>query len=332
MKKIDFLYLSQKEVIDVGLSMKDAISIVEDVFREHGLKQFENPPKPGIHPLSDAFIHAMPAYLPRKQAGGMKWVSGFPGNYKYGLPTIMGLIVLNDVDTGQPLAVMDGGYITNLRTAAVSAVAAKYLANKDAKVLGIVGAGIQGRYHLLSLKEVLNEIEVARVFDINTDVAHKLLSLMSKQVPFKIEVCHTVREVMESADVILTATGHLDERIFKDAWVREGALVLPVHTRGWEKSALNQVDKFIVDDWLQFNSFVGGTDGYYAPLPEAYAELGEIVIGRKPGRESRNERIIDFNVGIAIHDVAMASEVLKLAKEKDLGTILPFMEDNLPFA
>jgi len=332
MKKIEFLYLSQKEVIEVGLTMQDAISIVEDVLKEHGLKEFENPPKPGIHPLSDAFIHAMPGYLPRKKASGIKWVSGFASNYKYDLPTIMGLIVLNDVDTGQPLAVMDGGYITNLRTAAVSAVAAKYLANKDAKVLGIVGAGIQGRYHLLSLKEVLNEIEVARVFDINTDVAHKLLSLMSKQVPFKIEVCHTVREVMESADVILTATGHLDERIFKDAWVREGALVLPVHTRGWEKSALNQVDKFIVDDWLQFNSFVGGTDGYYAPLPEAYAELGEIVIGRKPGRESRNERIIDFNVGIAIHDVAMASEVLKLAKEKDLGTILPFMEDNLPFA
>ena len=112
MKKLDLLYLSQKEVIEVGLTMKDAISIVEEVLREHGLKQFENPPKPGIHPLSDAFIHAMPAYLPRKKAGGMKWVSGFPSNYEYGLPTIMGLIVLNDVNTGQPLVVMDGGYIT----------------------------------------------------------------------------------------------------------------------------------------------------------------------------------------------------------------------------
>jgi ornithine cyclodeaminase/alanine dehydrogenase len=312
--------------------MQDAISIVENVLKEHGLREFENPPKPGIHPLNDAFIHAMPAYLPRKKAAGIKWVSGFPSNYKYDLPTIMGLIVLNDVNTGQPVAVMDGGHITNMRTAAVSAVAAKYLANKDAKILGIVGAGIQGRFHLLSLKEVLNEIEVARVFDINTDVAHRLLSLMSEQVPFKIEACHSVREVMEGADVILTATGHLEERIFKEAWVGEGTLVLPVHTRGWEKSVLKQADKFIVDDWLQFNSFVGGTDGYYTPLPDAYAELGEIVIGKKPGRESRNERIIDFNVGIAIHDVAMASEVLKLAKEKDMGTILPFMEDNLPLA
>ncbi|UCG08006.1 MAG: ornithine cyclodeaminase family protein [Desulfobacterales bacterium] len=332
MKKIDILYLSQKDVIAVGLMMKDAISIVEDVLREHGLKEFENPPKPGIHPLSDAFIHAMPGYLPRKKTGGIKWVSGFPSNYQYDLPTIMGLIVLNDVNTGQPMAVMDGGYITNMRTAAVSAVAAKYLANKDAKVLGIVGAGIQGRYHLLSLKEVLDGIEVARVFDIHSQVSQRLIALMGEQVPFRIEVGNSIQEVMEDADVVLTATGHLDERIFKESLVKQGTLVLPVHTRGWEKSVLSKVDKFIVDDWQQFNSFVGGADGYYAPLPDFYAELGAIVVGKKPGRENREERIIDFNVGIAIHDVAMASEVLTLARDKGLGTVLPFMEESLPFA
>ena len=332
MKKIDFLYLSQKEVIDVGLSMKDAISIVEDVFREHGLKQFENPPKPGIHPLSDAFIHAMPAYLPRKQAGGMKWVSGFPGNYKYDLPTIMGLIVLNDVKTGQPLVVMDGGYITNLRTAAVSAVAAKYLANKDAKVLGIVGAGIQGRYHLLSLPEVLPDLEVAKVFDTNAEASQRFITLMNEHVPFRVEQGQSVRDVMEGADIIVTATGHLEERLFKENWVGQGALALPVHTRGWELATLSKVDKFIVDDWAQFNSFVGGVDGYYAPLPGLYGQLGEVVVGEKPGRENREERIIDFNVGVAIHDVLMAAVVLDRAQEKGLGTLLPFMEDNLPFA
>jgi len=332
MKKIDFLYLSQKEVIEIDLSMKDAISIVEDVLREHGFKEFENPPKPGIHPLSDAFIHAMPGFLPRKKAGGLKWVSGFASNYKYGLPTIMGLIVLNDVNTGQPIAVMDGGYITNMRTAAVSAVAAKYLANRDAKVLGIVGAGIQGRYHLLSLKEVLKKIEVARVFDLHSQVSQRLVSLMSEHVNFEIQICQSYQEVIEGADVVITATGWLKDPIFEEKWIKEGALVLPVHTRGWEPATLGKMDKFIVDDWQQFDSFVGGTDGFYAPLPDLYAELGEIVIGKKPGRENRNERIIDFNVGIAIHDVSMASELLALAKEKGLGTILPLMEEQLPFA
>ena len=332
MKNIDFLYLSQKEVIEVGLSMKDAISIVEDVFTEHGLKHFENPPKPGIHPLSNAFIHAMPAYLPRKKASGIKWVSGFPGNYAYGLPTIMGLIVLNDVNTGKPLVVMDGGYITNLRTAAVSAVAAKYLANKDAKVLGIVGAGIQGRYHLLSLQEVLPDIEVAKVYDTNAEASQRCIALMNEHVSCRIEPTQSIQDVMEGSDVIVTATGHLEERLFKEKWVGKGTLALPVHTRGWEHGILSKVDKLIVDDWAQFNSFVGGDDGYYAPLPNLYGQLGEIVVGQKPGRENREERIVDFNVGVAIHDVFMASVVLERAKEKGLGTLLPFMEDNLPFA
>jgi ornithine cyclodeaminase/alanine dehydrogenase-like protein (mu-crystallin family) len=332
MKKINLLYLSQKEVIDVGLTMKDAISIVEDVFREHGLKQFENPPKPGIHPLSDAFIHAMPGYLPRKNAGGLKWVSGFASNYKHDLPTIMGLIILNDVNTGQPMAVMDGGYITNMRTAAVSAVAAKYLANKDAKVLGIVGAGVQARYHLLSLKEVLDEIEVVRIFDVNPAVSQRLLDIMSAHVPFEIQIFKSNQEVIEGADVVVTATGWLQEPIFKEKWLEPGTLVLPVHTRGWEPATLSEVDKFIVDDFQQFDSFVGGAKGFYSPLPNLHAELGEIVIGEKPGRKTREERIIDFNVGIAIHDVSMASGVYKRAKEKGRGTLLPFMEDNLPFA
>ena len=332
MKKIDLLYLSQKEVIDVGLSMKDAISIVEDVFREHGLKQFENPPKPGIHPLSDAFIHAMPGYLPRKNAGGLKWVSGFASNYKYNLPTIMGLIILNDVNTGQPLAVMDGGYITTLRTAAASAVAAKYLANKDARILGIVGAGVQACYHLLSLQEVLGEMEVVRIFDVHPEVSQRFLDMMSGQVPFKIQICQSNPEVIEGADVVVTATGWLQEPIFEEKWIEPGTLVLPVHTRGWEPATLSKVDKFIVDDFQQFDSFVGGAEGFYSPLPSLHAELGEIVIGEKKGRETREERIIDFNVGIAIHDVSMASAVFKRAKEKGLGTLLPFMEDNLPLA
>ncbi len=332
MKKIELHYLSQKDVIEVGLTMKEAIDIVEEVLREHGLKEFENPPKPGIHPLSDAFIHAMPGYLQRKNVSGIKWVSGFPGNYKYGLPTIMGLIVLNDVNTGQPLAVMEGGYITTLRTAAVSAVAAKYLANKDAKVVGIIGAGVQGRYHLLSLKEVLHDIEVVKIFDNNAEASRKLISLMNEHVPFRVESGQSIEEVFEGADVIVTATGHLDERLFKEKWVGKGALALPVHTRGWESVTMRKMDKFIVDDWEQFDRFVGGTAGYYAPLPDLHAELGEIIIGKKPGRQNREERVIDFNVGVAIHDVFMATEVLARAKEKGLGTMLPFMDENPPFA
>jgi len=332
MKQIRFLYLSQKDVVNVGLTMKEAILIVEDCLKEHGLKQYENPPKPGVHPLKEAFIHAMPGYLPRKEACGMKWVSGFPNNFAHDLPTIMGLIVLNDVNTGTPIAVMDCAYITALRTAAVSGLSAKHLANHDAKTLGIVGAGIQGRYNLLSLKEVLRKLEVVRVFDTNEKILQKFTSLMSAHVSFKIEVCDSCRQVIEGADVVVTATGHLEERIFKSSWVKAGALVLPVHTRGWETAAIHNADKFVVDDWQQISHNLFKPDGYYGQFSGSPVELGEIVIGQKPGREDRHERIVNINYGMAIHDVYMATLILTKAKEKGLGQTLALTEEAIPFA
>jgi ornithine cyclodeaminase/alanine dehydrogenase len=326
MKKVQFLYLSQKDVVDVGLTMKDAISLVETVLTEHGLQQFENPPKPGVHTIEGAFIHAMPGFLPRKQAAGMKWVSGYSDNFQYGLPSIMGLIVLNDIQTGQPVAVMDGGYITALRTAAVSGVSARYLAAEDSSRLGIVGTGVQGRYNMLSLTEVLPRLEEIKIFDSNQAVLTEFIAAAKEHPSLNIITCSSAREVIEGADVIVTATGHLEERVYLEKWVKDGALVLPVHTRGWEQEMLNQAEKLVVDDWEQFNTALGGTDGYYSPLPVLYAELGEIVVGKKPGRENSTERIINLNFGMAIHDVYMATEVLERARAKGIGMMLPLLE------
>src|SRR5687767_1851901 len=110
------LYLSRADVESVGLSMAEIIDALEEMFRAKGRGEVEMPPKPGIHPLPDAFIHAMPAYLPQLGAAGLKWVSGYPQNQKRGLPYIHGLLVLNDPDTGVPLAVMDCTWITAMRT------------------------------------------------------------------------------------------------------------------------------------------------------------------------------------------------------------------------
>jgi ornithine cyclodeaminase/alanine dehydrogenase len=326
MKKVEFLYLSQKDVVDVGLTMKDAISVVEAVLTEHGLQQFENPPKPGIHTIDGAFIHAMPGFLPRKKAAGMKWVSGYSDNFQYSLPSIMGLIILNDPTTGQPIAVMDGGYITALRTAAASGVSARYLAAEDAACIGIVGTGVQGRYHLLSLMEELPQLSDVKIYDTNQSVLEAFIAAAKEYPALNIMTCSSAREVIEGADVIVTATGHLEERVYQEKWVKGGALVLPVHTRGWEQAMLSRAEKFVVDDFQQFNRALGGSDGYYSPLPELYAELGEIVVGKKPGRENSTERIINLNFGMAIHDVCMATEVLERARAKGIGMMLPLLE------
>jgi ornithine cyclodeaminase/alanine dehydrogenase-like protein (mu-crystallin family) len=332
MKPVELIYLSQEDVISLKMPMNEVITIIENVLREHGLGHFENPPKPGIHPQPDAFIHGMPGFLPRKKAAGLKWVSSFSSNAGLGIPPVMGLFILNDVQTGQPLAVMDCRWITAMRTGAVSAVAARYLANKNSATVGIIGAGIQGRYNLLALATVMPALEKVRVFDINSPTCDDFVAALDGELQLQFEIGQSPQDVIEGADIIVTATGRLDEPIFKEKWISPGALILPVHHRGWENRTLHRVDKFITDDWQQLklaHETVGGFDG---PLPQRHAELGQIITGQKPGRENEEERIIDFNYGLAIEDVAMANEIYKRAKTNGRGQTLPLIESELPYA
>ncbi len=149
------LYLSKEDVIAAGVSMAEIIDLLEIAFKEKGKNQTEMPPKPGVHPGGgDNFIHAMPAYIPAMKAAGIKWVGGFPNNLKLGLPYITGLLILNDAETGLPVAVMDCVWLTGMRTGAATALSARYLARPDSKTLGILGCGVQGRTHLEALKEL----------------------------------------------------------------------------------------------------------------------------------------------------------------------------------
>lgn len=332
MKPVKFLYLSQADVIKAGLTVGEAVPLIEESFRAHGRGEFENPPKPGVHPLPDAFIHAMPGYLPRQGVAGVKWISSFSSNHHHQVPTVMGLIVLNDVDTGGPRAVMEGGWITAVRTAAVSAVAAKFLARADARVVGLVGAGVQGYAHTLAMREVLPRLDMLKVFDVNREQVDQYLAVMAPQASFRLEWVDSAQAAIETADVIITATGRLNRPIFHREWIKEGALVLPVHTRGWDRDIPYKMDKFVVDYWEQFSRVQGQPGAYYESLPDPDAQLGEIVVGKKPGRESDRERIINHNYGMAIHDMAIAQEILARATAKGLGTVLPLMEEAPIFA
>ncbi len=327
MPSFELLYLTRQDVISAAPSLAETVDIIEGVFREHGDGQVENPPKPGVHPRPDAFLHAMPGLLKRRGLVGLKWVGGFFDNPRRGLPSLSGLIVLNDAETGFPTAVMDAAYITALRTAGASGVAARHLARKDAAVVGIVGAGVQGRYNLLALREVLPALRRVRAFDTHAPTLQRFAADLGAAGGLEILPAGDAEEAIRAADVAVTATGWLDEPIFAAEWVAPGALVLPVHSRGWDPAVLHRADKFVVDDWEQFRTSVGEL---YGDLPEPYAELGEIVTARKSGREGPEERIIDFNYGLAIHDVAVASKVLARARAAGLGTPLPQMDGQMP--
>ena len=322
MGQIKMIYLSQTDVLEVGMKMAEVINLVENGLREHGKGLVENPPKPGIHASPDSFIHAMPAYFKNLGMGGIKWVSGYPANREIGLPQIIGLIILNDMKTGAPVCIMDGTWITAARTAAVSAVTAKYCARKDSKVVGVIGTGVQGRQNLIALKIVLPNVSKAKIFDINRESAIRCRDELAPQTGIEITVCESVEDVAKGSDIIVTATQRLAKPLIKNEWFGSGCLGMGLEaSRAWHGDAILNADKFVTDDWEQtkhFKSQGAFPDG----LPKLYAELGEIVAGKKPGREDEKERILAINIGLALSDIIVANHIYEMAKKNSTNTKL----------
>jgi ornithine cyclodeaminase/alanine dehydrogenase-like protein (mu-crystallin family) len=319
----DLLYLSRRDVESVGLVMTDIIAALEAMFMEKAAGRVEMPPKPGIHPAPDAFLHAMPAYIPALRAAGMKWVSGFPDNPKRGLPYISGLIILNDVATGFPLAVMDCTWITAMRTGAATAVAAKRLARRDSKTAGILGCGAQGRSNLEALLAVL-PVEKVTAYDTDPEALRRFVREAAERWGLEAAGASSPRETVEGHDLVVTAGPILKvpHAAIQAGWLKEGAFASLIdYDSYWTREALREADKFCTDDIAQLE-YVKSL-GYFKDIPQVYADLGELVSGRKPGRETSTERTIACNLGLALDDMATAPLVYQRALEKGVGTRLP---------
>lgn len=322
----EFLYLTRSDVSDCNVSLARSLEISENTYAEHARGNYEMPPKPGVHPNTcpGAFHHAMPAYLPNNQEVGIKWVAVYGHNpHKYQCNSTSALMILNDAETGYPVAIMEAGLITAIRTANASAVSAKYLARKDTKTVGLVGCGEMGRFTARALLHVLPSIEEIKMYDLYPDMMERLVAFVG-DTNVKFTVCASAEEAIRDSDIVATSAPlPIKEPVYDPAWVKKGALVLPVHCNGWPLSFLKSVPKFVVDDWNQYHSYMFGPTKYYTEDLEApYAQLGEIIIGKKPGRENDEEIIVNSNLGIALQDLSLGFEVLKLAKEKGLGTAL----------
>src|SRR6266404_9326432 len=181
----ELLYLSHSDVVSAGLGMAEIIAALEGMFREKAEGRVGMPPKIGIHTMPDAFIHAMPASIPARKAAGMKWVGGYPDNSKRELPYVTGLLILNDPETGIPVALMDCTWITAKRTGAATAVAAKYLARSESSTVGILGCGVQGRSNLEALK-VLFPLKKVYAYDKHADRTARYAHEMSRQVGLEV--------------------------------------------------------------------------------------------------------------------------------------------------
>jgi ornithine cyclodeaminase/alanine dehydrogenase-like protein (mu-crystallin family) len=317
------LYLSRADVENVGLEMKTVIDLLEKAFLEKGQGKVEMPPKPGIHTMPDAFIHAMPAYIPSMRSAGIKWVSGYPDNYKRGLPYISGLLILNDAETGIPYAVMDCTWITGYRTGAASGLAAKYLARPASETVGILACGVQGRTNLEALA-CLFPIKRVYAYDVLPEIQQKFIEEMGAKFGFEMIGVQEPLQAVVDSDLVVTSgpiLKHPTPTIEAD-WLRPGAFGSAVDFDSyWTGAAFRQADRISTDDHAQFQYYK--SVGYFQQTPDPYADLGEIVAGLKPGRQNDDERTLAINLGLAMDDMAVAPEIYRRAREKNLGTWLP---------
>jgi len=307
--------------------MKEVVSIVEDVFREHGEKSAIMPPKINLK-IGDTrnSANAMPAYLGGISAYGIKWAAGFFDNPRRNLPSVVAQFILNDPFTGAPLAIMGASTITAMRTGAAAAVGAKYLARKDSSVIAIVGTGIVGRMSLEALGILFN-VEEVRVSDVSHHAMENLVSEMGSRSNMQIRICNSVKQAVEDADIIVTATT-ADEPLVAAGWVKRGIYIASLGTYPeLETQLVTQADKIVVDSLPQ-NQHRGELASLFrsGKLQSVHAELGDITIGKKAGRTNRQEQIIACLIGMGSEDLGVAAKVFEKATMEGFGNFFAFMD------
>jgi len=322
------LRVLSKQDVQRAVPMRKAIEIVKGAFAQLSAGKAVVPLRTQL-PVErhEGVTLFMPAYLSESDDLGVKIVSVFPRNLEIGLPTIFALVVVVEAATGRPVAVMDGTYLTALRTGAASGAATELLARQDAKVAAIFGAGAQGRTQLLAVCEV-RDIERAWVYDVNPQAAERYAQEMGGQgrVPADLRVASSPAEAVREADVLCTATTS-QTPVFADADLKPGVHINAV---GSFTPEMQEIPEQTVG---RARLVVGSREGCLAEtgdliIPirkglitedDIYAELGEIAAGIRPGRESAGEITLFKSVGNAVQDVSVAKRVMEAAQRLGLG-------------
>ena len=333
---VSFIYLSQEDVLATGIDMPRVMDVVEEVLALHDAEKVNLPSKVilDLGERERGRINAMPAYLGGDfEVCGMKWIAGFPPNpVKYGIPRAHALTILNSADTGVPLAIMDGTYISAMRTGAVTGVGAKYLANPDSEVVGIIGCGVQARTQIAAIKTAVPSVTHMKGYDIRPESSEKLAKWVSRDLGVEGEAVGSPREAVEGSDIVVTVTV-ADEPIVKDSWLKKGSLFAHVGSyQEEEEEVILNADKVVVDLWHEV--LHRGTP-LLARLYNAgritderiHANIGEIIRGKKQGRTGKEERIFFSPLGLGSEDVGVASFVYKEAKQKGLGVTLKLWDN-----
>jgi N-[(2S)-2-amino-2-carboxyethyl]-L-glutamate dehydrogenase len=327
----DVLWLSRADVrAAMGGSIRPYVDALRGALALHAEGATAQPLKPYLRwrengHIADRII-AMPGYVGGSQPiAGIKWIGSKHDNPSArGIPRASAVIVLNDAETHFPVALMEGGEISGMRTAGVSVLACELFARPGFERVALVGCGFIGRLHALGLLEVFDSVRSLSLYDHERAAAEGLAAELARP-GLAVSVCTSAEEAVRGAEVVVPCTVASTPYIPYD-WLSPGVFVSNISLMDVDPDAYVRVDKLVVDDWDQCNR-EGKTlhtlvqEGRYS-RDRLHAELGDVVRGARPGRESADERIMLSPMGMAIEDVACAAAVYRHAREQGAGTWL----------
>jgi alanine dehydrogenase len=326
--ELEVLWLSEEDVKAV-LSMDDAIDAVENAFRDHALGRVQMPPKSYLYfPKYGGDLRTMPAYLEGQNLAGVKIVNVHPANPAQGFPTVMALFVLNSPQTGAPMSIMGATYLTSIRTGAAGGIAGKHLAKPDSRVVGMVGAGTQARTQLMALSRFF-KIELVIVSDQSIERAQSFERDARRFLDCDYQLTTSARDAC-SCDILVTTTPARSP-VVKDAWIKAGTHInaIGADAKGKQEleSTLTKRAKVVVDDIVQ----AVHSGEVNVPISEGllnsqeiHAQIGDVIIGKAPGRTSSDEITIFDSTGLAIQDVATGNVANRNALAAGRGIRLKF--------
>jgi ornithine cyclodeaminase/alanine dehydrogenase-like protein (mu-crystallin family) len=317
------LYLDRETIASIDLPMKRIVEVVEVALIEKAHGRVQMPAKHWMEPRPTRWFGGMSSLVPKLGYAAMKWQSGSTENAAHGLPYITGMLFLSSIEHGVVAAVMDSTWITQQRTAAASAIAVKYLARKDATTYAMLGCGLQARSHLEAFRHVMPGLSQVVAYDVDPEAA----AAFAREVQlagFRSTVVDSPRAAVESADIVVTG-GPIQPnlpRTIEANWLRPGLLGVTIdYDCYWKPEALAAADCLLTDDFGQIEHIK--EYGYFVGCPRPHAELGSVVAGLRPGRETPQQKIIVMNMGVAVEDVATAKEIYEIARARKVGVELP---------
>jgi len=333
MPRLELRFLSAEDVLGLGLTDAEVLGAVEGALRAHGLGEVVQPPKSHLV-LDDRFgghLNILPGYVAPLGTAGVKVIADYVGNHAHDLPSEPALLILHRPETGVPTAILDATRLTWLRTGAVTGIGARHLARPGARVLAHVGARGTAGANLRFLAEAL-ELDEIRVTSRRAESRERFAERMTAELGRPVRAVATVREAVEGADVVVDASRlEREEVLVRTEWLAPGALVVPYGAvRSTEATLPVVADRFVVDDWAQA-SRPDGWGQYCRAIADGivrrehlHAELGQVVAGLRPGRESDDELVVLWHRGMAVCDVAIGALALTRAQEQGIGTVLTY--------